>query len=1298
VLRSQGYEEIAMPMIERPRGVRIDLPEEFQIADRPQSRARRGAPRRGQFTGTPSAAEHEALLSALADQHLELVDTLPIEQRTPQIGANRRGRPSGSNRRSVGVSVRIAPGENAAILVQQDGVFSWKVPDNVKRSSPGAVGTRRRGAAAGPITEPVREGVAHFTIAVRPDSPSTKASRQRGLISDVVVRGITVFVLKFVAHAVVGNVMSLLERHVDTGLVLISKPDPSTWRRVDDVAAGKLTRKTSAHVLLLVHGTFSSTIGGFAALGVHPWGKALLQSAIKKYDLVLGYDHRTLAVDPLENAGDLMARLRSVFGKNPPILDIVCHSRGGLVTRSLIELIAPYEDWRPVIEHAVFVASTNRGTLLAEPRNWNSLLDLYTNVAMAATRALGLLPQTALFGAILGGAIQGVGALVKALVTAGITDRAAPGLAAMEPDGPFITKINQVQPGQPDPAHSNYYAVSSDFAATAPGDEPLEMPPRLLSLLADKVMDSLMKESNDIIVNVSSMTAIDPTPGGFIDDELAFGRNRSVYHSNYFGRPEVAAALARWLELPPPTFEAPNRRRGGRPVSATPPYVVSGGSLVGATIPLQAETNVLVASSSSLVDYATGAIADKDPAYVVVRRPTSEGGKVYAFAPDELVHVLEDSAGSASLGVALGLRARTASAVESISTSFAPSEASGRTAPAPRSVLMDGDLVVGVLPEAGSLPTTSDLLARAVPKPARLTKTPRQKPRGGMTKGSSRGGRRARGHRMAKANGNARPAPRTRLRAAPPPRSSRTTVSSRHAATGAAASPQVVTHVFAEMPAEIAIGAVETIQVDISREQLRRRTAHTAQTGKIEVAEERPLIVQAIPRANVAIVGTSEVRIPVPRPGEPAHCSFTIKATHASEGRVWVVVRQDQLPLLTLVLKPTIVKRAAKRSVAKPLRADAAASDPTPMPSIPTLRILEETQGTSTFYRYDLDVPDLGILQEYRSTAIKGDRDAYVQRLYARIEADWGASNDDIEAFQASLRAFGGELLDELVPSELQAVLWEHRTTIETIMVLSDEPFIPWELVHLKAPGSKTLPDEDFFLGQMGLVRWLYGTRPPFELAVRERRARYVIPDYPDPDWALPETINERQYLETTFGARAIEPHLNPVRRALSAPGTFDLLHFAGHGSARGGSSSDAAILLEGRMEPDAEGIPTYREEPMDSTVVAQFADLMTTKGTRPIVVLNACQAGRMGRQLTSTGGFARSFLGAGVGAFISSLWSVGDQPAREFTETFYDTLRTGEPVSQAVIAARHAARAAGDATWLAYVVYANPAARLQHV
>jgi CHAT domain-containing protein len=77
-------------------------------------------------------------------------------------------------------------------------------------------------------------------------------------------------------------------------------------------------------------------------------------------------------------------------------------------------------------------------------------------------------------------------------------------------------------------------------------------------------------------------------------------------------------------------------------------------------------------------------------------------------------------------------------------------------------------------------------------------------------------------------------------------------------------------------------------------------------------------------------------------------------------------------------------------------------------------------------------------------------------------------------------------------------------------------------------------------------------------------------------------------------------------------------------------------------------------------------------------------------------GGFAKAFLSRKAGAFVGTLWSVGDAPARNFTESFYQVLLDGHTTAKAARIARSNAKTAVDPTWLAYAVYAHPDATLR--
>ena len=309
--------------------------------------------------------------------------------------------------------------------------------------------------------------------------------------------------------------------------------------------------------------------------------------------------------------------------------------------------------------------------------------------------------------------------------------------------------------------------------------------------------------------------------------------------------------------------------------------------------------------------------------------------------------------------------------------------------------------------------------------------------------------------------------------------------------------------------------------------------------------------------------------------------------------------------------------------------------------------------------------------------------------MYDRIENFWSANRKDFNKFMMVLRAFGAALYKHLLPNELQRVLWQHHRTIKTIQVLSEEPFIPWEVVHLQEPGKPLPPEGNVFLGEMGVVRWLHNVGwAPAKLACRRGKALYVIPDYPDPNLKLAGAQQEAAVLSKILQAKSFKPEESEeVYRLINKPDAFDVLHFACHGEATTQAIWNAGLMMKGHMDNGQ-----YVDDILEVTAVESYANLRAPNDNRPLVFVNACQTGRAGYNLTGTGGFARAFLNGGAGAFVGALWSVGDTPALTFAEQFYKALREdNKDFSQATVIARDAAKKAQDATWLSYTVYAHP-------
>ncbi len=502
-------------------------------APTPTRRTRGGLPRAPVPLGpTAGGGGGDELTDALAGQGFELLKTVDLSRSRSATRSSPATEPV--------IHVDADPNEHAVVLVAKDGVYEWVLPEPTTASP--APGSRARRLRSGPSSTKRRLS---FPI---PTGPAPR--RSRSWASKLLGDGIRAFVLKFVARAITPVAIRFLERNVTTRLVALDHTEPDKWSPVDDADA---MLSSQPRILLFVHGTFSSTVGAFHGLAATQTGCELLQWARGHYDEVVGFDHPTLSVDPLHNARELWQHLQRRYGDATPRIDIVCHSRGGLVTRSLVERVLPGQTWRPEIGRVVMVGCTNGGTHLAEPDNWKPFVDLYTSLAAQAVKLVTTAFAATTLGTVLGEAIKSVGALVKHLAVHMIAEEGVPGLAAMRPGGPFVTELNQTNPGQPGPASFRVHVVTSDFEpdqvdASSAG----ALTASLCGKLVDHLADGLLAHDSDLVVDTALMDVIDPDVGGFIEDRLDFGPNGWVHHLAYFVREETARALRRWLDTQGP--------------------------------------------------------------------------------------------------------------------------------------------------------------------------------------------------------------------------------------------------------------------------------------------------------------------------------------------------------------------------------------------------------------------------------------------------------------------------------------------------------------------------------------------------------------------------------------------------------------------------------------------------------------------------------------------------------------------------------------------------------------------------
>ncbi|HEX5761254.1 MAG TPA: hypothetical protein VF121_18870, partial [Thermoanaerobaculia bacterium] len=363
------------------------------------------------------------------------------------------------------LDVATAPGEALVLLARHpSGAITLHSPQPL---------SGRRGAARG--------GVTRFHVAVR----SAGAGARRGAVTRV-VRLVVFKALDKVAELVLPRLARRWEegRFGKRPLGWVGITAPTLRAAIDGSGQLAPAPKTAfgERNLLLLHGTFSSTEGAFAKLAGARGGDGgeFLSWANGTYGgRIFGFNHLTVSAPLAENARLLLDGLPD----RPVRFDVVTHSRGGLVLRTLLERRAELgsPSRRFELGRGVLVAAPNHGTPLGSAERWDDTLGWLANL-------IDLFPDNPF-------------TLAAELVAQGLNWIAQhvvgdlPGLAAMDPAGVTISGLQ----GPPGPPPGTLAALAANF-------EPGDLAPRLF----DAGADGFFAGANDLVV---------PSEGGWLVGE-----------------------------------------------------------------------------------------------------------------------------------------------------------------------------------------------------------------------------------------------------------------------------------------------------------------------------------------------------------------------------------------------------------------------------------------------------------------------------------------------------------------------------------------------------------------------------------------------------------------------------------------------------------------------------------------------------------------------------------------------------------------------------------------------------------
>lgn len=166
-----------------------------------------------------------------------------------------------------------------------------------------------------------------------------------------------------------------------------------------------------------------ATKGAFNELLLSRWNDDLLLRISGNYSKIVSFDHWTVAKDILENAKDLLGMLPDNCD-----IDIVCHSRGAGVARSLLEhpaTASQLEQRKIKVGKVIFVAGACQGSPLANPDRIGLLVNTFSALSSIANTFFPLQLATGLLKAVQYGVNE------------------FPGIHSMSPEAKIFKELNK---------------------------------------------------------------------------------------------------------------------------------------------------------------------------------------------------------------------------------------------------------------------------------------------------------------------------------------------------------------------------------------------------------------------------------------------------------------------------------------------------------------------------------------------------------------------------------------------------------------------------------------------------------------------------------------------------------------------------------------------------------------------------------------------------------------------------------------------------------------------------------------
>jgi serine/threonine protein kinase len=312
---------------------------------------------------------------------------------------------------------------------------------------------------------------------------------------------------------------------------------------------------------------------------------------------------------------------------------------------------------------------------------------------------------------------------------------------------------------------------------------------------------------------------------------------------------------------------------------------------------------------------------------------------------------------------------------------------------------------------------------------------------------------------------------------------------------------------------------------------------------------------------------------------------------------------------------------------------------------------------------------------------LSGDAKTGFRGLFKRLnsliqQSKTSGRNLSDQDIHDELERIGKQLYRDYFPADMKAAYLRFRRNVHTLLIISNETGLPWELAYPYDESDAKGWQDGFLCERFVLTRWL-ADAPGLPGRVPLTVACCVVPGS-NLNSAQEELSFLRRQSQQQARFRLVTPFLSHKSEVLNRLEQDEVNLFQFICRAEGDKL---------RLEDGEEFSPADLGEKIEESLAR----------TKPFVFFNLCRQGTPDFTPVEIGTWAERLLAAGASLLLGTYWEVNDKLAAEFSRIFYEELFGGASFGEACAVARQHIRKfdPANSTWLAYTLYANPTGQI---